>query len=237
MKILPQRCSRKCGLLRLALTLLAAPFNPIVALLAAASAGEVPLHNACTFTNTMTDLGTVSGYRFSTGAAINAQGEVVGLCFNGPGDNLARAFLYRSGQLIDLGAQISPNTRTQAASINVRTQIVGSLYENTSSLFGSKDTPVTVTENDPRAVELGVKFQSSVAGTISAIRFYKGPQNTGTHVGNLWTASGTLLASATFSNESADGWQQVNLSRPVSIMPKTIYVVSYHTNQGFLLGQ
>ena len=52
-------------------------------------------------------------------------------------------------------------------------------------------------------------------------------------MGNLWSASGTLLARATFSNETASGWQQVNLSSPVPIMPNTIYVVSYHTNEGF----
>jgi probable HAF family extracellular repeat protein len=232
MKILPQQCPRKYGLLRLALTLLAALLNPMVALFAPVSAAEVPLPNACTFTYTLTDLGTLSGYRLSTGAAINAQGEVVGLCFNGPGDNLARAFLYRHGQLIDLGAQIGADTRTQAAAINVRTQIVGLLYENASSLFDASDTPVTETENDPKPVELGVKFQSSQEGSITAIRFYKGPQNTGIHVGNLWSASGTLLATATFDNESATGWQQVNLSSPVAIMPNTIYVVSYHTDQG-----
>jgi hypothetical protein len=53
------------------------------------------------------------------------------------------------------------------------------------SLFSASDTPATLAVNDPNPVELGVKFQSSVAGTISAIRFYKGQQNIGTHVGNL----------------------------------------------------
>jgi hypothetical protein len=47
-------------------------------------------------------------------------------------------------------------------------------------------------------VELGVKFQSSVAGTITAIRFYKGPQNTGTHVGNLWSAAGHVAGHGHF---------------------------------------
>ena len=41
--------------------------------------------------------------------------------------------------------------------------------------------------NDTSAVELGVKFRSDVAGYITGIRFYKGPDNTGTHVGHLWT--------------------------------------------------
>ena len=41
--------------------------------------------------------------------------------------------------------------------------------------------------------------------------------NTGTHVGNLWSASGALLARATFSAETASGWQQVNFASPVPV--------------------
>ena len=88
-------------------------------------------------------------------------------------------------------------------------------------------------EVDPHAVELGLKFRSSTDGFITAIRFYKGTQNTGVHVGHLWTASGTLLASATFSNESATGWQQVTLNTPVAVTANTTYVVSYHAPNGF----
>ena len=33
-----------------------------------------------------------------------------------------------------------------------------------------------------------------MAGTLTGIRFYKATTNTGTHVGSLWTSSGTLLA-------------------------------------------
>ena len=82
------------------------------------------------------------------------------------------------------------------------------------------------------AVEVGVKFRSDVAGTITGIRFYKGSGNTGTHVGNLWTATGTLLASATFTSETASGWQQVTFATPVAITANTTYVASYHTNVG-----
>src|SRR5205085_2810048 len=102
----------------------------------------------------------------------------------------------------------------------------------TASLFNPTDTPGTLTENDPQAVTLGVKFQASSQGTITAIRFYKGPQNTGTHVGSLWSAAGTRLANATFANESGSGWQQVNFSSPVSITANTTYIASYHTNKG-----
>jgi hypothetical protein len=89
-----------------------------------------------------------------------------------------------------------------------------------------------VTANDPNAVNLGVKYQASTNGTITGIRFYKGPQNTGTHIGALWSASGTLLRSATFAGETASGWQQVNFSSPVSITANTTYIASYHTNKG-----
>ena len=64
------------------------------------------------------------------------------------------------------------------------------------------------------AVEVGVKFQSDVAGSITGIRFYKATANTGTHVGNLWSSAGTLLGSITFSNETASGWQQMLLGCP-----------------------
>ena len=46
-------------------------------------------------------------------------------------------------------------------------------------------------------------------------------------------AAGALLASVTFTNETATGWQQVNLPTPVAITANTTYVVSYHTPSGF----
>jgi hypothetical protein len=100
------------------------------------------------------------------------------------------------------------------------------------TLFAASATPGTITANDPQAVTLGVKFQASADGTISGIRFYKGPENTGTHIADLWSSTGTLLASATFTNETASGWQQVNFSTPVSITAGTTYIASYYTSSG-----
>jgi fibronectin type 3 domain-containing protein len=81
------------------------------------------------------------------------------------------------------------------------------------------------------ALNLGVRFQSSEAGTISGIRFWKDVNNTGTHVGTLYTDTGTQLAQATFSGESASGWQQVNFTA-VSISANTTYVAAYHSING-----
>ena len=104
------------------------------------------------------------------------------------------------------------------------------LTVNDASLFGQATTPSVLTVNDPNSVELGVNFQASENGTITGIEFYKGPQNTGTHVADLWSATGTLLATATFTNETASGWQEVNFSNPVPITAGTTYIASYHTN-------
>lgn len=87
--------------------------------------------------------------------------------------------------------------------------------------------------NDTKAVTLGLKFYSDVAGSITGIRFYKGPRNTGSHVGTLWSGRGTRLASVTFSAETSSGWQQATFSSPVNITANTAYVVSYYAPNGY----
>ena len=101
-------------------------------------------------------------------------------------------------------------------------------------------TPSTVDSGDTTAVELGVKFKADYDGSITGIRFYKASANTGTHIGSLWSAAGTRLAQATFTAESASGWQSVTFPSPVAITAGTTYVASYfapsghysHTSQG-----
>ena len=94
-------------------------------------------------------------------------------------------------------------------------------------------TPTNPSFPDSGAVEVGVKFRSDVNGRITGIRFYKGSENTGQHIGSLWdSTTKALLAQATFASETASGWQQVTFSTPVQIMANTIYLASYHTNVG-----
>jgi hypothetical protein len=100
------------------------------------------------------------------------------------------------------------------------------------SIWGNSFTPAVTDSGSSSPVEVGVKFTSDTYGTINGIRFYKATANTGTHVGNLWTASGQLLASATFTNESTSGWQSVSFSQPVPILPNTTYVASYFAPKG-----
>lgn len=99
------------------------------------------------------------------------------------------------------------------------------------SLLGT-EVPAVVAGTDPAAVELGMSFTPSVAGSVTGIRFYKGTGNGGTHTGTLWSAAGVNLATVTFTGESATGWQTAQLTTPVNLAAGTTYVVSYLAPQG-----
>jgi len=100
------------------------------------------------------------------------------------------------------------------------------------SIWGNNVAPPQADSTDPNGAELGMKFTTEQFGTISGVRFYKSAANTGTHVGNLWAADGTQLAQATFSGETASGWQTVTFSTPVQVLPNTTYIASYHAPNG-----
>ena len=97
------------------------------------------------------------------------------------------------------------------------------------TIFG--DTPGTANAVDTADYELGVKFRTSVDGTITGVRFYKPAGTAGEHIGKLWTREGVLLASATFV-ESDSGWQTVAFSSPIAVTAGTTYVASYSWPSG-----
>ena len=100
------------------------------------------------------------------------------------------------------------------------------------SLFDDSTVPTVLEDSDPSAVTLGVRFSPAVNGTVSGVRFYKGPNNTGSHTGTLWRADGTQLATGTFTGESTAGWQTLTFSQPVAVTAGTEYVASYRTTVG-----
>jgi len=104
---------------------------------------------------------------------------------------------------------------------------------STYSLFADADTPAVADWDDPHSVEVGAAFTSDVNGFVTGLRFYKGAKNTGTHTGSVWTSDGSPLATATFTGESASGWQTVTFATPVPVTAGTRYVASYHTSAGF----
>ena len=98
-------------------------------------------------------------------------------------------------------------------------------------------TPSNPDATDGTAYELGMKFQSSAAGQITAIRYWKSPSETGSHIGKVWAGTGGAnpLVTVTFANETASGWQEQALTTPLNIQANTTYVVSVNTNNHFAM--
>ncbi|HOZ57363.1 MAG TPA: DUF4082 domain-containing protein [Nakamurella multipartita] len=100
------------------------------------------------------------------------------------------------------------------------------------SIWPASTTPAVPADPETGSVQLGVQFSSSTAGTITAIRYYKSAQNTGTHIGKIWGPNGQALASVTFTNEATSGWQQAELSEPVAVTAGAKYTASYRAPNG-----
>jgi VCBS repeat-containing protein len=173
------------------------------------------------------------------------------------GETLTYSALAADGSALPAWLSFNATTRTftgTPAAANVGTLAVrvtatdlGSLATNetfniavstapptTYSLFSASNTPAQTNLNDGQQLEVGVKFQSNVAGEVTALKFYRSASDTGQDVLDLWTATGTKLATVTFTNTSASGWQTVALATPVSITANTTYVASYHTTGAYV---
>ncbi|MBU7587107.1 MAG: DUF4082 domain-containing protein [Nostoc sp. TH1S01] len=97
----------------------------------------------------------------------------------------------------------------------------------------TNQTPDYPNATDSASYELGMKFRSTQAGQITAIRYWKAPSETGTHIGKIWSANGQSLATVTFVNETVSGWQEQVLDAPLNIQANTTYVVSVNCNSHF----
>ncbi len=100
------------------------------------------------------------------------------------------------------------------------------------SVFSEAELPDRTEQNDGNAYELGMSFTPQVNGKIAGVKFLKSANNTGTHTGSLWSQSGTLLATGTFTGETATGWQTLTFDTPVTVTAGAVYVVSYHAPNG-----
>jgi len=184
-----------------------------------------------------TDNAGVSGYRVERcqGAGCSSFVQIAaptGTSYSNTGLAGGTSYSYRVRATDAAGNLSGYSTVATAATLADTSATTSSQY----TIWSSASVPGIAADPDTSAVEIGLKFRSDSNGVITGIRFYKGTANTGTHVGNLWTSSGQLLASVTFTNETASGWQQANFSTPVPISANTVYVASYHTNVGRYAG-
>jgi len=141
-------------------------------------------------------------------------------------------YYYRVTSVDSSGKTVTSPAASNAPATFTSSSSTGSPTGARVSFWSNSATPKNVSDPDTNSVELGLKFTSDVAGSVTGVRFYKGQYNTGQHVGHLWNSAGALLATVVFSNETASGWQQANFSTPVQITAGTTYVVSYFALKG-----
>ncbi len=133
----------------------------------------------------------------------------------------------------------APTSTTTATPTTTTTSVTPTVTTTTAlptgcpcSIWPITATPGIAADPETASVELGVKFRVSQNGFISGIRFYKSSANTGTHSASLWSRTGTRLAQATFTGETASGWQQVTFATPIPVTAGTTYVASYFAPNG-----
>lgn len=102
----------------------------------------------------------------------------------------------------------------------------------TYSLWDDNSEPQLLEDPDRAPIELGVRFRADVDGYVTGVRFFKGPNNTGTHTGSLWSSDGQRLATGTFAEDTDAGWQELTFRAPVPIEAGTVLVASYHAPLG-----
>jgi hypothetical protein len=89
------------------------------------------------------------------------------------------------------------------------------------------------------ALELGVELTTSADTYVTQVKYYKPSASTGQHIANVWNASGGLLASATFTNDSGSdvGWKTVDLATPVHMLAGNTFTISVWSNDFYFTGE
>ena len=77
-----------------------------------------------------------------------------------------------------------------------------------------------------------MRFKSVRAGQIDAMMWWK-VTNSGTRVGGIYDMATNLLATCTFSGETAHGWQTQALSSPLAIAANTDYCTVVYDDTGY----
>jgi hypothetical protein len=202
---------------------------PISAITSPANNASVADGSAVTVSGTAADTGggVVSGVAVSTDGGTTWHPATITSAADAATVNWSYSWAAHgnpSTKIMSRAVDDSGNIETPSAGITVNVNCP-------CSIWGGM-TPGTVDSGDASSVELGVAFNSSTYGAITGVNFYKATANTGTHIGSLWTSSGTLLAQATFTGETASGWQHVTFSTPVYVTPNTTYIAGYLAPSG-----
>jgi hypothetical protein len=193
---------------------------PTVAVSSPADGATIPHGTSVTVTGTASDTGgIVAGVEVSTDGGSSwhpAQGK----------NSWSYTYIQKGLATASIKVRAVDDSANIGAPVTRNLQTTGPY-----SVFGQQ-VPDVPDSQDGGAYELGMNFTPSVDGFITGARFYKSTANTGTHSGSLWNSTGQRLATATFTAETASGWQKVLFSRPVAVAAGQKYVVSYTAPNG-----
>jgi len=95
---------------------------------------------------------------------------------------------------------------------------------NNSTTVMTNQTPAATASDASGGDELGMKFKSTSAGTITGVRFYKASGETGTHTGHLWKYG------APDGNQSGFIWSTGTLSQTMTFPATGSYTISYYAS-------
>jgi hypothetical protein len=134
--------------------------------------------------------------------------------------------IHGDGPVTILSRATDDSANTEASPARVEVLVTGPC-----TLFGL-GRPAVADGGATEPTELGVRFRSEVDGYVTGVRFYKAPDNTGTHTGTLWSAGGEQLAVGTFAGETPSGWQTLEFAAAVPVRAGETYVASYFAPHG-----
>ncbi|HEU0016723.1 MAG TPA: DUF4082 domain-containing protein [Longimicrobium sp.] len=132
----------------------------------------------------------------------------------------AAAAVLALGACSDTGLGVQPRTPSDGPGRMI-------IWPKRDSIFTTQ-VPASVLSAAP-GWQVGTVFTTDDTVKVIAFRFYKAPGEIGLHTARLFTSSGTLLGSRSFTNETPWGWQKTSLTAPFNISPGT-YVVTVNTN-------
>lgn len=104
----------------------------------------------------------------------------------------------------------------------------GAVYGPRDSIYTSQ-TPTEFLDAEP-GWQVGTRFIPDYDGRFVGYRFYKAPDETGSHTARLYNSAGQLLHQATFGPETPSGWQRVTFAGAVYGYTGEEYYVTVNTN-------
>ncbi|WP_250034296.1 DUF4082 domain-containing protein [Paractinoplanes maris] len=106
-----------------------------------------------------------------------------------------------------------------------------SAASETFSFFADDDTSEVQTTEEKAPVEIGLRFSSTIDGTLAAVRFLRAHNDSSSHPVTVWSVRGGKKLASADSSATLTGWQEVPLSAPVAIEAGEQYVVSYQADR------